>query len=223
MMTAGILRAMHNSPNDATGAAKTVIAAVRKLSSERSPPLLIALDGPSGSGKSVLAVEIATALDATVLPSDDFFAAQISADGWDTRSASERAADAIDWRRLRRDALEPLIAMRVARWQAFDFEAGPRPDGTYAMQTDFTERQPEPVIILEGAYSSRPELSDLIDLSVLVDAPATVRRVRRSMRDAPSFLEAWHTRWDAAEEHYFTLVRPPELFDVVVSTVERPG
>jgi uridine kinase len=209
---------MHNSPPDATRAAQTVIAVVRKLSAERPLPILIALDGPSGAGKSALAIEIANAFDATVVPSDDFFAAEISATGWQARSASDRAADAIDWRRLRRDALEPLLAMRPARWQAFDFEAGLRPDGTYAMQQGFVERRPAPVILVEGAYSSRPELDDLIDLSVLVDAPVAVRHARLSGRDAPSFQEAWHARWDAAEAHYFTFVRPPELFDLVVST-----
>lgn len=90
---------MSHALDGASHAARTVIVAVLKLSTERSPPLLIALDGPSGAGKSVLAVEIATALDATVVPSDDFFAAQISDAGWEARwDAAEAHYSTFVWR-----------------------------------------------------------------------------------------------------------------------------
>jgi hypothetical protein len=58
-----------------------------------------------------------------------------------------------------------------ARWRAFDFEVGARADGTYPMRAEFTERHPAAVIVLDGAYATR---------------------------EAASFLEAWHGRWDAA-------------------------
>ena len=184
---------------------------------QRPAPILVALDGPSGAGKSTLAALIAAALDATVVQSDDFYAAHISTAEWQARRPQDRAADGIDWRRMRREALEPLLAGKVARWCAFDFGAGARPDGTYPMQVTPTERQPAQVVILEGAYSARPELADLITLSVLVDAPIAVRHARMAARDAPDFLVAWHALWDDAEAYYFTSVRPPISFDLVVS------
>jgi uridine kinase len=152
------------------------------------------------------------------VPCDDFFAADITAAAWDQRSPRERAANAIDWRRLRRDVLEPLLAGECAQWQTFDFNAGVSPDGTYAMQSELVELCPAGVVILDGAYSTRPELADLIDLSVLVEAPVHVLRERLAARECPSFLEAWYTRWEAAEAYYFTDVRPPASFDLVVST-----
>ena len=120
---------------------------------------------------------------------------------------------------MRREALEPLLAGKVARWCAFDF-AGARPDGTYPMQVTPTERPPARVVILEGAYSARPELADLITLSVLVDAPVSVRHARMAARDAPDFLVAWHALWDDAEAYYFTSVRPATSFDLIVSMAE---
>ena len=209
---------MHTPSTATTRAAERIIAAARRLLSQRPAPILMALDGPSGSGKSTLARVVAEALDATVVPSDDFFAAEISDAEWDMRSPRDRAAAGLDWRRLRCEALEPLLAGMSAQWHAFDFEAGVRPDGTYAMRADFTKRHPAAVIALEGAYSARPELSDLIDLAVLVDAPVQLRQTRLAAREAPSFLKAWHGRWDAAEAHYFTHVRPPSSFDLIVST-----
>src|SRR5437773_7292626 len=101
---------MH-SPSTATPeAAETIIAAARRLLTQRTSPLLIALDGPSGSGKSTLAGTVAGALDATILPRDDFFAAEITVAGLDMRSPRARPATALDWRRLRGEALEPLLA-----------------------------------------------------------------------------------------------------------------
>ena len=93
-----------------------------------------------------------------------------------------------------------------------------RPDGTYAMHSDYVERQPSPVILLDGAYSTQPALADLIDLSVLVDAPLDLRHRRLAAREDQHFIAAWHVRWDAAEEYYFTHVRPKASFDMVVTT-----
>src|SRR5881396_675303 len=169
---------MHSPSTVTRGAAETIIAAARRLLTQRTSPLLIALDGPSGSGKSTLAGMVAEALDATVVPSDDFFAAEITDAEWDMRSPRDRATRALDWRRLRSEALEPLLAGISAQWHAFDFEAGVRADGTYATRTDFTRRHPAVVIVLDGAYSAQPELADLIDLAVLVDAPMHVRQSR---------------------------------------------
>lgn len=184
--------------------------------------MLVAIDGGSGSGKSMLAAAVAAELDAVIVPSDDFFAAGITDTEWDGFSPSERAAAAIEWRRLREEALEPLLGGRRASWHPFDFAAGTRPDGTYPIAADAVTREPAPVIVLDGAYSSRPELADLIDLAVLVDIPVAERRRRISMREEKWFRDAWHVRWDDAEEWYFSQVRPPASFDLVVTLPEGP-
>jgi uridine kinase len=208
---------MNNPPPELKVAADIIVAEIRRLMANRTTPMLVALDGGSGSGKSTLALSIAEELAAAVIQSDDFFAADISDAEWDTRTPAARATDAIDWRRLRAEALEPLLAGKPAQWHAFDFEAGVRPNGTYAMRTDFVERQPSAVIVLDGAYSTRPELADLIDISILVDVPVAVRHERLAAREDKNFLAAWHARWDAAEAYYLTHVRPKSSFDLVVT------
>ena len=195
----------------------TIVDAAHRLLDERGPYIVIALDGPSGAGKSTIATALIDLLPAVVIPTDDFFAAEITTGGWDARGAAERARDAIDWRRMRRSALEPLLSGRSASWHPFDFAAGTRSDGTYAMALEPVRREPAPVISLDGAYSARPELADIIHLSVLVDTSASVRRTRLEAREDPAFLAAWRDRWDVAEAHYFTHVRPPSGFDLVVA------
>ena len=191
---------------------------VDDLLATRGAPITIALDGPSGAGKSTIARALIAVLPATLIASDDFFAAQLTRAEWDARSARERARDAIDWVRLRRDVLEPLRAGERAIWHPFDFAAGERANGSYGMSAHAEEREPAAVILIDGAYSARPELADLLDLAVLIDAPPTARRARLAAREEASFLQAWHERWDSAEEYYFTHVRPPQSFDIVVDT-----
>ena len=203
--------------------ADTVVDAVRRLMTRYSRPVLVAIDGASGSGKSTLALRLADEFHAALVQSDDFFAAGISNAQWDARTPEERATDAIDWRRVRVEALEPLLAGKPAKWHAFDFAAGVSADGTYAMRSDFVEREPAPIIVLEGAYSTGGALTDLVDLTVLVDAPTEVRHDRLQAREEREFLAAWHVRWDAAEEVYFAQMRPRSSFDLVVTSTALPG
>ena len=72
------------------------------------------------------------------------------------------------------------------------------------------------VVVLEGAYSCRPELHDLLDLRVLLDIPPWVRRRRLLEREGDAFRADWEARWSAAEDHYFGTVMPPERFDLVL-------
>jgi uridine kinase len=192
-----------------------VVAAIRaRLVSTRA--LVVAIDGRSGSGKSSVAEAVAQAIDAVIVPCDDFFPASISNAEWDRRTPEQRAADAIDWRRLKREAIDPLRTGRKANWHAFDFLAGPRGDGTYLLKATPTALAPKPVVLLDGAYSARPELGDVLDLSVLVEATPTTRETRLAAREGAGFLRQWHTRWDLAEEYYFGHLRPPSAFDVAV-------
>jgi len=211
---------MRNSITDPKPAGGAVVDTVRQLITRHNRPVLVAIDGASGSGKTTFALWLADQFEAALIQSDDFFAAGISNTEWDARTPQERATDAIDWRRVRVEALEPLLAGKTAKWHAFDFAAGVRPDGTYAMRSDFVEREPASAILLDGAYSTGGALADLIDLTVLVDAPLEVRHDRLLARDEREFLAAWHTRWDAAEELYFTRMRPPSSFDFVVTSAE---
>ena len=209
---------MRESNTDANSTGEAVVAAIRHFLTRHSRPILVAIDGASGSGKSTFAFWLANEFEAVLIHGDDFFAAGISNAEWDARTPEDRAADAIDWQRVRVEALEPLLAGKPAKWHAFDFAAGVRPDGTYGRRSDFIEREPASVIVLEGAYSTGAALTDLIDLTVLVEAPREVRHDRVRAREEPEFLAAWHARWDAAEEVYFSQVRPRASFDFIVTT-----
>ena len=192
--------------------AHDAVRRIRALARERCP-LVVAIDGRSGTGKSTLAGWMAAQLDATVIEQDDFYAGG-AFDVWQRLTARQKADRVIDWRRVRREALAPLRAGMSASWRPFDWE---RLEGLAPAPVTV---QPAPIIILEGAYSSRPELADLIDLSILVTLPDHVRRARLLQREGEDAMSEWHAIWDEAENDYFGRVRPPEAFDLII---ERPA
>ncbi len=207
---------MKDNRNNTSKACAKIVAAIQRRRQHASRPLVVALDGGSGAGKSTLAACVTERVDAAWIPVDDFYRADIPDHRWDDIPVDVRLDLIFDWQRLREDVIEPLLAGKCARWYAFDFVSGLRPDGTYGMQTAPTERAPADVILLDGAYTAGPHLADLVDLTVLVDVPVEVRHARQAAREDADFLRRWHTLWDPFEAYYFTEVRPRASFDLVV-------
>ena len=152
------------------------------------------------------------------MPMDDFYSAYISDTEWDLMTVEERWSKVFDWTKLRSEAVVPLLGGRPARWHPIDFDAGPDSQGRYGMKTEATRVEPASVIILDGVYSSGPQMADLVDLSILVDVPNEQRLTRLTAREEAGFLAQWHARWHAVEDFYFLSVRLRESFDVIVTT-----
>lgn len=131
-------------------------------------PLVVAIDGRSGTGKSTLAEHIAWEVGATIIDQDDFYSGG-SLEDWRKLTPSEKVDRVIDWRCVRAEVLEPLRAGKVATWHPFDWESMA---GGSAVSIS---AEPSSIVMLDGAYSSRRELADLIDLSILVVLPESGR------------------------------------------------
>ncbi len=187
------------------------ISAIDEIIKKGNKPMLVALDGRSGTGKSTIAKKIAERLGGVEIIADDFWTGG-SNDEWDKKSPKEKAALAIDWKRIRSEVLEPLLAGKSASWQPFDWKAG------HGLSQNMLHSDPKPLIVLDGAYSTRPELQDLIDFSILVEVPDDAnRRARLRKRESEEYMNDWHGRWDIAEDYYFSKVRPRKSFDLVIA------
>jgi uridine kinase len=178
----------------------------RSLGATRN--FVIAIEGRSGAGKSTLAGELADLLGAALISQDDFYSGGTLSD-WANLTSAQKADRVIDWRRVRREAIEPLIANQRAEWHPFDWET------LKGLAPQTISAEPRRLIILDGVYSARPELSDLINLSVLVHLDDNVRRARLRKREGADFVSEWHPVWDEAEDYYFLEVRPPAPFDLI--------
>jgi uridine kinase len=75
---------------------------------------------------------------------------------------------------------------------------------------------PAALVILESAYSARPELADLFALRVLLDAPRATRRERLLRREGERHRTEWEARWGQAEDLYFEQLMPRGSFDLVL-------
>jgi uridine kinase len=191
-------------------------SAIRKLIPSTNLPVLIAIDGGSGAGKTTVTKTIEELLNAAVIHLDDFYSADIPYRKWQGFSVEEKFQNVFRWNELREEVLEPLKSGCNASWFAFDFNAS-SVDGTYALEKDPKSLKPTDVVILEGAYSASPHLDGLIDFSILVDVPIDERHERLDKRESEDFLIGWHNIWDDVEKYYFNEVRPREYFDLIIS------
>ncbi len=85
--------------SDLAAAALPVIDAAEAMLLSGDAPVIIAIDGRSGSGKTELSSILAKELDAAIIPGDDFYATDVPDAVWDACTPAERADGAIDWRR----------------------------------------------------------------------------------------------------------------------------
>lgn len=218
--------APHRNVSDQALAAEQLIAGLRQRLVATDQPLFVGLDGRSGAGKSTLAAVVAAGLGedecgvgaATVIEGDGFYAGG-SAEAWDARSAAEKAGLVIDWRR-QHAVLSDLRERGLASWHPFDWQADDWDSPDVPLASELIIARALPVIILEGAYSCRPELHDLLDVRVLLQAPIELRRRQLRQREGDAYRRDWEARWSAAEDYYFEAVMPPERFDLVLDAGE---
>jgi uridine kinase len=189
----------------------------RRTSLRRS--LFVALDGRSGAGKSTLAAVLADACESrgvtvTVIVGDDFYAGG-TGECWDQRSPAEKADQVIDWHR-QHQVLDDLRRHGHASWYPFDWEAPDWNSARVPLRSTPMSTTLADIVILEGAYSARPELHGVLDVRILLDTPPQQRRRQLLGREGDDYRSEWEARWSAAEDHYFGLVMPPDRFDHVV-------
>ena len=165
---------------------------------------VVAIDGQGAAGKSTIASQLCAVSGASLVHTDDFFLPREQI----TRKGDRRGGlgSYYDVARLRAEALEPLRAGHEAIFDIFDWDSG-------TVSSEKARVEPHGLVVLEGVYSSAPLLADLVDKAVYVLTPESERLSRLHGRIAA---EDWDAEWLAAEELYFTTVRRPESFDLVI-------
>ena len=196
-------------PEEAIDAAS---AAIRDARSGRAT-IVVAIDGGGGAGKSTLAKGICDRLggvsilrtDHFYLPLNEYPAARLAPD-----EASRRY---FQWERMRDEALIALRRGRAARYQRYDW-AKNRLD-------EWVIVEPNEIVLIEGVYSTRPEIRPLIDLAIFVETPRDERRKRMLARGhlEPDINNDWLKPWMAAEDWYMANVRPAAHADLVVAGI----
>jgi uridine kinase len=158
---------------------------------------LVAVDGPSGSGKSWFAERLAKELDAPLVHTDDLL------DGW--------ADQFTFWSRLEELVLDPLRHGRPARYERYLWHRhrfGGRP-----VRIEVAD-----AVLVEGVSSARRVIRPELSLAAFVTAPADLRWRRALARDGGDDVafRAYLERWRVAEDRHFAEDDTASAVDLVV-------
>jgi uridine kinase len=160
---------------------------------------LVAVDGPSGVGKSVFAGHLADAIrrdgvEVPVVHTDDLL------DGW---------ADQVTfWPRLEEWVLEPLRAGRAGGYRRYDWHRG-------RFGQEWIPVPPAPVVLVEGVTAARAEIRPELTLSVFLTAPARLCLARSVARDGEA-MRAHFEEWQVGEQRHFAADGTADQADLVV-------
>ncbi|MDQ0119993.1 aminodeoxychorismate synthase component I [Pseudarthrobacter sp902506025] len=146
-------------------------------------PVIIAVDGRSGAGKTTLAVELAARLRAhhkvSLFHLEDIYP------GWDGLAAGvERYVSTV---------LAPLSRGEAATWTSWDW--GNHYDGESRVTL------PAEIVIVEGVGAAAEAARPMLGAVIWAESPDDVRRTRALGRDGETYEPYWD-QWAAQEEEW---------------------
>lgn len=176
------------------------------LSAHPSRPVLVALDGRCGSGKTTLAAQLAECFpDSAVFHTDDFYLPPADrVDGWEHIPCAN-----MDLARLSREVLAPSRAEDAVSYRAYSCR-----EGAYLPAKSIVSK---PLFLVEGSYSHHPLLAENYDLRVFVTCSQEEQARRLQAREGeryPNFVQ----RWIPLEEGYFAQYHIETRADLILDT-----
>ncbi|QBI54716.1 nucleoside/nucleotide kinase family protein [Streptomonospora litoralis] len=155
---------------------------------------VMALEGRSGAGKTVLAGRLAAAAGCPLLHMDDLYP------GWEGLAPSVPL--------VREWILRPLSRGADPQWRRHDWERG----APGAWEHTPTGR----MLLIEGCGSGARELRPFLSLLAWVQAPDHVRAARLDARADAEEYAPYRSLWARQEEAFYAAHRPREHADLVV-------
>ena len=178
------------------------------LAQQPTKPLVLALDGRCGSGKTTLADRLTRQFPASiVLHTDDFYLPPAQrVRGWEKTPCAN-----MDLTRLRDEALRPAYAGQPVAYRAYSCR-----EGAYLPPAQLPA---QPLVILEGSYSHHPLLRPYETLRVFVTCTKAEQTRRLQAREGARYAD-FAARWVPLEEGYFAQYGIAEGADFVVETTQ---
>jgi len=162
---------------------KPILAEISEISSLNARPILIAIDGPAGSGKTSLANQLASNLkSATTIHMDDLY------NGW------EDALTATLTRHLEEWVLDPLTQHQSVKYQKFDWI-----NGEYGPTVEVRDVE---LLILEGVGAAQSRIRQQADLTIWIEVGAQIGLARVLNRDGAQILP-YMLKWQERESAHF--------------------
>ncbi len=169
---------------------ESIYNSIQQLLVGQSAPVIVAIDGRCGSGKTTLADLLSQKFSCPVVHMDDFFLRPEQR----TEERYEKAGENIDHERFLKEVLTPLKQGKAARFRPFDCATG---------KLGAPKEERGNLVIVEGSYSCHPSLWEQYDLRIFcnIDADTQIKRIIK--RDGPEAARLFESRWIPLEEKYF--------------------
>jgi uridine kinase len=169
--------------------------------------LVVGIDGLGGAGKSTLAngIHDAFAGCVSIIRCDDFYRS-LTVEKLAQLTLEDAYENYFEWRRLRDEALMPLREGKRARYQRHEWSTD--------RLAEWVEIEPREIVLIEGVFSTRPELWHLMNIAIFIETTREERVRRMSARAQPS--TSWMDQWMAAEDWYLAHVAPHRHADLVL-------
>ena len=176
------------------------------LSAHPDHPVLVALDGRCGSGKTTLAAQLARQFPQSItVHTDDFYLPPSSrVANWEQIPCAN-----MDLTRLRDEVLCPAKAGNPVPYRAYSCR-----EGAYLPVQQLAA---QPLVILEGSYSHHPLLAPHEAFRVFVTCSKAEQTRRLRAREGARYAN-FAARWIPLEEGYFAQYGIEEHADFVVDT-----
>lgn len=177
------------------------VAAVVALARAASPApaaggtVVVAVDGRSGSGKTILGTAVAEALACPVVHLDALYP------GWDgLRAGVDLLAERV---------LEPIARGGHPAYPRWDWMRD-RPGRTVTVDAG-------PLLVVEGCGALVPPAASYAAVRVWLDAPDALRRERALARDGDAYAPHWD-RWAAQEDAAYAVTQPRDTAHLALRT-----
>ena len=171
-----------------------VVQAIRQLQKEKEgldEPLIVAIDGRCGSGKTTLGEYLEQVFDCNLFRMDDFFLRMEQR----TPQRLKETGGNVDYERFEETVLRPIFQKQTVFYQPFS-----------CRKWNLLEGYPVPykkLNIIEGSYSMHPYFKKPYQLRVFLNISPKDQMENIKKRNGPEKAKQFQNMWIPKEEAYF--------------------
>ena len=170
------------------------VQAIRNLLEEKKTsdkPILVAIDGRCGSGKTTLGNYLAQVFDCNLFRMDDFFPRMEQR----TPERMKEIGGNVDYERFKETVLEPVQKKESVRYQPFSCQK-------WGL-VDPYEIPYKKLNVIEGSYSMHPYFENPYQLRIFLNISPEDQMDNIRKRNGLEKAEEFRTKWIPKEEAYF--------------------
>ena len=171
--------------------------------------VVIAIEGPSASGKTTFGETLSKKLGALLFHTDNYFLPESKKN----KNRLSESGGNIDYERLEEEIMKNLNSNEIL---SNNFNCKKE-----QLETGISQKS-KPVIIIEGAYSMHKRLRKYYTLSIFITIDEKLQLERILSRNGESMLKKWKEEWIPLENYYFKEEKIENCVDFVIDTIMLP-